>query len=329
MQRQEIIFCHFLRIDINLVLLDSKHLQVIVAGSATIGTEALSRKTEVYDSTTSTWEVTGDVPGPEYALNEYQTGVVSKNFLLCVGFIAPGNDTTTVAKGVLVYDIVEKAWIQHDDDDEDEQLRWRQQCELPSLGCCRRPSSPNYSTQIFECKVSIFVFWEQEHSRTMVHSCVAQLDLSALLSDDASVRAAPGHSVRSPWSMVVHNDKVGPRGLLVYPELVSVGHDANKVCIFNSVDLTSSMTYEIGAGGQDAKSRPLPKPPPVLGSKTARGSELGAREKDAMPELMIGSNYRGNDDDDNNNNNNNARMPLFFSLNPLSFSFEPSFHTEV
>lgn len=297
-----------------------------MAGSATIGTEALSRKTEVYDSTTRTWEVTGDVPGPEYAINDYQTGVVSKNLLLCVGFLAQENDTTTVAKGVLVYDIVEKAWIQHNDDDDDEQLRWRQQCELPSLGCCRRPTSPNYSTQIFECKGSIFVFWEQEHSRTVVHSCVAQLELSALFSDDVSVRAAPGQPVKSPWSMVVHDEKVGPRGLLVYPELVSVGHDANKVCIFNSVDLTSSMTYEIKPGGPNSKSRPLPKPPPLLGSKTARGSELGAHEKDEMPEGITGRNYRGNE---NNNNNNNDRMPLFFSLNPLSFSFEPSFHTMV
>ena len=319
MQRQEIIFCRFSRININLVLLESKLLQVIVAGSATMGTEALSRKTEVYDSTTHTWEVTGDVPGPEYALNEYQTGVVSKNLLLCIGFLAPENDTTTVAKGVLVYDIVEKAWIQHDDE---EQLRWRQQCELPSLGCCRRPASPNYSTQIFECEGSVFVFWEQEHSRTMVHSCVARLDLSAISSDDASERAAPGHPVRSPWSMVVHDDKVGPRGLLVYPELVSVGHDANKVCIFNSVDLTSSMIYETGPGGLASKSRPLPKPPLLLGLK----SELGAHKKDEMSKGILESNYRGND---NTNNNNNPRMPLFFSLNPLSFSFEPSFHTMV
>jgi hypothetical protein len=317
-------FCHFFWGSILIqFLLESKHFQVIVAGSATMGTEALSRKTEVYDSNTCTWEVTGDVPGPEYALNEYQTGVVSKNLLLCVGFLAPENDTTTVAKGVLVYDIGEKAWIQHDEDeDEEEQLRWRQQCELPSLGCCRRPASPNYSTQIFECEGSIFVFWEQEHNRTMVHSCVAQLDLSAIISsDDASSvrRAAPnGHPVvRSPWSMVVHDDRVRPRGLLVYPELVSVGHDANKVCIFNSVDLTSSMTYEIGPGGSASKSRPFPKPPPLLRLK----SELGAHEKDEMPEGITGSKYCGN--------NNNPRMPLFFSLNPLSFSFEPSFHTMV
>jgi hypothetical protein len=110
------------------IILDKEtgNYKVICAGSATPGSEKLSRKTEVYDSTTREWKVTGDVPGPEFGLNEYQTGAFSEGILYCVGFLEGGNVAT---RGVLAYHVESGEWIRN----------WR--CTLPSLECCQHVTS--------------------------------------------------------------------------------------------------------------------------------------------------------------------------------------------
>ncbi|KAH9539984.1 hypothetical protein CY35_15G085000 [Sphagnum magellanicum] len=56
------------------VLVDhaNNSFMILVAGSSSMGSEHLCRKTEVYDSLTSSWEVVADLPGPDFGLNEYQ-----------------------------------------------------------------------------------------------------------------------------------------------------------------------------------------------------------------------------------------------------------------
>ena len=72
---------------------DTNNYKLIVVGSATPGSEELSRKTEVYDPCMGT-----DRQCAEYALNEYQTGAFSEGVLYCVGFLEGGNLAT---QGVL------------------------------------------------------------------------------------------------------------------------------------------------------------------------------------------------------------------------------------
>ena len=220
---------------------DTNNYKIIVAGSATIGSKELSRKTEVYNSITRKWKVVDDVPGPEYALNEFQTGAVSEGVLYCVGFIGTGDGIT---HGLLAYHVETEKWLHN----------W--ECTLPHLPCCQHLASN--TAQIFESDGSIFTYWEQEHSRTIVHFCVAKLETRSLSTSSSSSNSIPS------WTVVVSESKAGSRGLLVYPEYLCVGQGPGKVCIFNKLDLTG-LTYTIGAGlvGPNI-ALPLPKPPPLL-----------------------------------------------------------------
>ena len=264
---------------------DTNNYKVIVAGSATIGSEELSRKTEVYDSITREWKVAGDIPGPEYALNEFQTGALSEGVLYCVGFISTGDRMT---HGLLAYHVETEKWIHN----------W--ECTLPRLPCCQQVASN--TTQVFESEGSIFVYWEQEHSRTVVHFCVAKLEISA-----------PSPTQPTMWSVVVSESRVGSRGLLVYPEYLGIGHGHGKVCIFNTLELTG-FVYRIREGNSVSQPSPL-EPIPTsllrLGGSTTDLSK--STVKDRLEETPSSTNGK----------------PLFFPLNALTFTFEPSFHTPV
>jgi F-box interacting protein len=265
---------------------DTNNYKVIVAGNATISSGELFRKTEVYDSITREWKVAGDVPGPEFALDEFQAGVVSKGVLYCVGFISTGD---RFSHGLLAYHVETEKWIHN----------W--ECTLPRLPCCQHVASN--TTQLFESEGSIFVYWEQEHSQTVVHFCVAKLETSALSPTQPTM-----------WSVVVSESRVKSRGLLVYPEYLGIGHGHGKVCIFNTLELTGSV-YTIGEGisaPQPWLLEPIPTSLLCLGGSTTDLSKSSI-VKDRLEETAIDTN----------------RKPLFFPLNPLTFTFEPSFHMPV
>ena len=264
---------------------DNNNYKVIVAGSATIGSEELSRKTEVYDSITGQWKLVGDVPGPEYALNEFQTGAVSKGILYCIGFISTGD---TITHGLVAYHVETEKWI-HD---------W--ECALPHLPCCQHVASN--TTQLFESEGSIFVYWEQEHNQTTVHFCVAKLEVSALSPSQPTM-----------WSVVVSESRMGSRGLLVYPEYFGIGHGHGKVCIFNTLELSGSV-YRIGEGISVSQPSPLEAMPASL-------LRLGGPSA-SVPKA-------GGNQDGSGSNNNSSGNSLFFALNALSFSLQPSFKTPV
>ena len=272
--------------------------KVIVAGSATPGSEKLSKKTEVYDSTTSTWKVTGDVPGPEYALNEYQTGAFSEGILYCVGFIEGGNVAT---RGILAYHVESGEWIGN----------WK--CTLPSLECCQHVTSSN-TTQIFESDGSIFLYWEQEHSRTLVHFCIAKLEFPVDMSHcDFTVDDTSTHDTSTPlWSMQVSENKSGSRGLLLYPEYIGITHGPGKVCIFNTLDLTGSV-HKVGDIGGPTTSKPSPLDPVPETILRGLSRNIPPIGKETVEDEIGGSSGR----------------PLFHPLNAVNFAFEPSFHTPV
>jgi hypothetical protein len=182
---------------------------VIVVGSAAIGTENLSRKTDVFDSAKGQWEAAGDVPGADFSLNDYQTGVYCERLklLLCVGFMANGS------KGILAFDV--------------EKRKWREDWICPFYQL--HPETDTALTvyfaiaQLVECSGRIYLFSEQEAGRNVTH-CIDRLDLYS--------------GGRFVWTRIVTRPRQGNRALLVYPEYTCVPVGENKLCIFNTIDKT-------------------------------------------------------------------------------------------
>lgn len=186
---------------------------VIAIGSATIGTESLSRKTDVFDSVKGKWEAAGDVPGNDFSLNDYQTGVYCERLklLLCVGFMVNGS------KGILAFDV--------------EKRKWREDRICPLF-------QPNPVTdtalkvhfaiaQLVECTGRIYLFSEQEVGRNVIHS-IDRLDLDSRFE-------------RYSWTRVLTRQRHGSRALLVYPEYTCVPVGENQLCIFNTIEKTGAI----------------------------------------------------------------------------------------
>ena len=189
----------------------TKSYKVIVAGSAGM-TEGLilSRKTEVFDSLTSKWEVTDDLPGSEFSLNEYQTGVCINGILYCIAFMEDGS-----GKGVLAYNVQEGKWLSD----------WK--CPLP----CPGNGSSFSIAQLVECDGEVYLFSERESSRTVEHG-IHKLE----------------HASVGKWKNVVKETRTGGRGLLLYPEYACVGFGAGKLCVFNTIEHTGKV-YDIRNAG--------------------------------------------------------------------------------
>jgi hypothetical protein len=232
--------------------------KVIVAGSSTFGTEHLSRKTEVYCSETESWQETGDLPGPDFGLNEYQNGAYSDGVLYCV---ALSGDTS--GKVVLAYHVAKGIWLP----------KWN--CPIPTF----RSNAYFATTQIVGLGGSIFVFSEQEYLKEVKFS-IEKLEFVEMKSQksqkerwrcnseipehlEGSSEGARGarkqdqmwstlmknHTDPNSWKRVLTEKKVGKwtnllqepkqgsRGLMVYPEHTCVGQgNKNQLCIFNTVE---------------------------------------------------------------------------------------------
>nr|PNR46142.1 hypothetical protein PHYPA_013261 [Physcomitrium patens] len=212
--------------------------RVIAVGSAANGTERLSRKTEVYDSAEGKWKVAGDVPGADFSINEYQTGVFceSLNLLLCVGFMIDGR------KGILAFDVV--------------QCRWRENwvCPLHELPADNEaPTFVHFSIAVLvECSGVIYLFSEHERNKKVSH-CIDRLDLDS----------AGGYT----WTRKVTRERQRNQALLVYPEFTCVPLKDHKLCIFNTIE-RSGVVYDMQDDPIDpSKYEALPAPP-ALGNKT-------------------------------------------------------------
>lgn len=195
---------------------------VIAAGSSGMAEGHLSRKTEVFNSLTSKWEVTGDIPGCEFGLNEYQTGVCVDGVLYCVAFLEDGS-----AKGLLAYDVQQGKWLSD----------WR-----ISLPCPEHANSFSIA-QVVECDNQVYLFSERETGHTVEHR-IDKLDRTDRTSGVGR------------WTNVVRENKTGGRGLLIYPEYACVGFGVGKLCIFNTLEHTGKV-YDMCHGGP-----PEPLPPP-------------------------------------------------------------------
>ena len=214
------------------VLLDTRgtSYKVIVAGSAGLRNEGcqgdLSRKTEVFDSLTSQWEVTGDLPGVEFGLNEYQTGVCSNGTLYCIATLGDG-----LGKGVLAYNVEDRKWLSD----------WKS--PLPNLA---EDADAFFNAQLVECDGGVYLFSELQIREETVEHRIDKLE-------NTSGAVGCGR-----WESVVREQKSGGRGLLQYPEYVCAGFGAGRLCIFNTRDQTGKV-YDIHDGGHSESLVPSPQ----------------------------------------------------------------------
>lgn len=198
--------------------------KVIVAGSSGMTQGHLSKQTEVYDSNTNTWTKTGDLPGPEFGLNEYQTGVCVNGKLYCVAFLEDGS-----SKGVVAYDVEEGRWL----------TDWK--CPLP---CSGSPANSSSVAQVVECDGEVYLFSEHENGNIVEH----RID-----------KMMASHTSFGRWTNVVRDRKSGGRGLLVYPERACVGFGEGKLCVFNTLELTGKV-YDVRKGGDRWEPLIVPSP---------------------------------------------------------------------
>ncbi|KAG0610956.1 hypothetical protein M758_7G103600 [Ceratodon purpureus] len=185
----------------------SQSYQVIVAGSSKSGDEDLSKITEMYDSRTGKWTRMGDLPGPAYAVNEFQTGVFHEGKIFCIGFV---EDNDQVSKGILGYDVEEGRWS----------TKWTH-----TLSFCTLSST---ILQLVESNGVVYLFSERENAGSIEH-WVDRLEWILGNGDEKNT---------CMLFNVIRKKKLGGRSLEVYPEYVCVPYSEGHLCILNAIDHT-------------------------------------------------------------------------------------------
>ncbi|KAG0607589.1 hypothetical protein M758_8G040600 [Ceratodon purpureus] len=210
--------------------------KVVVAGSSSMYGELrnFSSITEVFDSSTSVWKVTGNLPGPDFALNEFQTGVYQDGNILCIAFLEAEQ------KAILVYNVDQGRWL----------TNWA--TPLPFSA-----STNSTILQLVECSGKVYLFSEQEDTNGCVIHCVDRLEWTHLTGGAASGRL----------TNVIRSKKIGGgRSLEIYPEYTCVAYAESQLCIFNTVSHTG-MIYDVHHDGPSGQAQVLQAPPQALGGE--------------------------------------------------------------
>lgn len=207
----------------------SNTYKIIVAGSSAIGIKNLSQKTEVYDSYTNYWKESDDIPGPEFALNDYQTGVyVTKlKTLFCIGFLANNEGL-----GILAYSVEKGVWIKN------------LFCQLPQDSLHNDIHIPSQIAiaQLLEYNNEVYLFSEQESSQEVTHFIhkIQDLMLFGTLDDAGNYLSKD----KITWEKVISESQNGTHGLLVYPEFKCLAYGKDKFYIFNTIEHSGAL-YKI------------------------------------------------------------------------------------
>lgn len=213
--------------------------QILVAGSSRSGDAASSKITELYDSRSGEWETASPLPGPAFALNEYQSGVYQNGSILCNGFVEL--DDGEVTKGILGYNVKERRWWTH---------------ALPSC-----VTSCSTILQLVESQGEVYLFSERSENagenigRGSTEHCVYRLewmDSKELLGDDDQQK-------RCNLVSVVKKRKRGGRSLEVYPEFALVPYSESEVCIYNTIEHSGEVYDVQGAQGKWETLSALPE----------------------------------------------------------------------
>ncbi|KAG0558327.1 hypothetical protein KC19_10G019500 [Ceratodon purpureus] len=193
--------------------------QVVVAGSSGSGDERLSRMTEVFDSRTWKWTRTGDLPGPDYALNDYQSGVYKDGYLYCIAFL-----DQEAGRGILRYNLKESTWLNN--------------------GKYLLPFSTNSTIlQLVDSLGEVYLFSEQEKGNNVEH----RIDR---VEWDTDIERGVSWSLNS----VMRSKKMGGRSLEVYPEFICVPYSESHLCVFNTIDHLG-VVYDVLNYGQSEAGR--------------------------------------------------------------------------
>lgn len=185
--------------------------KVIVAGSSR-AEGSLSKCTEIFDSETWNWTKVGNVPGPEFCLNEYQNGVCIDGTLYCIAFLDDGSSKGISDRGVLAFNL--------------EQEKWMSDLTL------RLPFSTSYletsNLQLLECDGNLYLFSERMFSQDKdpyvsvpVYHCIEKLEITALGTRE--------------WRSVLKCE-TERRSCISIPEYTCVPHGEGKMCIFNNIE---------------------------------------------------------------------------------------------
>ncbi|KAG0632507.1 hypothetical protein M758_1G332800 [Ceratodon purpureus] len=200
----------------------TKSYQVIVAGSSRSGDGRLSRMTEVFDSRTWKWTRTGDLPGPDYALNDYQSGVYKDGYLYCIAFL-----DQEAGRGILRYNLNKRTWSNN----------WKYLI----------PFSTNSTIlQLVESWGELYLFSEQVNENNVEHS-IDRVEW------DTDIERGVSWSLNS----VMRSKKMEGRSLEVYPEYTCLPYSKHQLCVFNTID-HSGVVYDVRNHGQ---SEVLQAPP--------------------------------------------------------------------
>ncbi|KAG0559233.1 hypothetical protein KC19_10G089300 [Ceratodon purpureus] len=193
----------------------AKSYTVIVAGSSSAREEYLSKKVEVFHSTTSKWTEASDIPGPLFGLNEHQSGVCVNGVLHIIAFL-DGNGR----RGVAAFDVENGKWLE-------------------DMACAIPFATYSPTLQLIECEGKVHLFSEQERDGCVEH-CIDVLEKSKV---DGRAYLA-WH-----WRNLVRVKKCGGRGLQVYPEYTCVSFGDGKLCVFNTLS-RDGVVYDMRDGKQ-------------------------------------------------------------------------------
>lgn len=173
--------------------------------------------TEVFHSRTGKWKRTGDLPGPGYALNDYQTGIYKDGNLFCIAFLDQDS-----GKGILRYNLNKGIWLKN----------WTYPI----------PFSTNSTIlQLVESWGEVFLFSEQVNEQSVEH-CVDRVEWDIHGNGGVSGRL----------DNVVRSKKMGGRSLEIYPEYTCVPFSEHEVCVFNTID-HSGVVYDVWNNGRQSQ----------------------------------------------------------------------------
>ena len=178
---------------------------------------------EAFDSSTSEWKETCDLPGPASGLNEHQAGVCLDGTLFFISFLEGDG-----GRGVVAFDVEKGEWLKD------------MTCPIPF-------SSYSNTLQLVENDGKVYLFSEQERGASVEH-CIDEIEIG--------IHRKAG-AMACQWRKVGQVKKTGGRGLLVYPEHTCVGFGEGKLCIFNTLSRVGAVY-----GMRDGRQCELLEPPP-------------------------------------------------------------------
>jgi hypothetical protein len=204
--------------------------KVIAAGSSSSEMEdSLSLRTEVFDSVSWKWTETGMINGPEFCLNEYQTGVCKDGILYCIGFVKAPD--FAYKRNLLAYDLAKGEWMT------------RRLCDMPIP-----EGKIAHTAQLVENDQEIFLFLEEATLREE-----GPVQLIAKLETFAD---SEGKLVRWNWKTVMRKT-IGQQSNCEEPEYTCVPYGVGKLCIFNNIE-RRGVVYDVVKEREEQEGIPSP-----------------------------------------------------------------------